>query len=74
MIIKETNIGNQRELTEILSSLSAMRLRGEVKLIRGSFDLNSIIDTEFRVKDTGERWILYCVNEAPSGSGYLKRG
>ena len=71
--LEEMKIQNQEHLYSLTSLLNTMRLKGEIKLVRGSFDLNSIVEAEFVKTSTMERWQLYCLNDASFGSGDLKR-
>ena len=71
--LKPMEIKSFSELTDLLGTLGAAQIRRDIKIITGSLDNSSIIDVKFRVKATGEVWELHCLNEAPSGGGYLRK-
>jgi hypothetical protein len=68
MILKPLEINSYSQLSEILGTLGAARIRRDIKILSGSFDEGSIIDVKFRVKSSGEVWRLQCLNEAPFGA------
>jgi hypothetical protein len=54
MPLRETKISGQGQLEELVATLSALRLQGEIKLLHGSFQLDAMIDAEFVEKATGQ--------------------
>ena len=73
MELKPLEFRNQLEFQNVYNQLRAALLQKEIKITSGSFDYTSILDVTFRVEATGETWKLYCMDEAPSGGGYLRR-
>jgi hypothetical protein len=71
-MLEECQISSFDQLNQLTGKLSAMRLRKEIKLLAGSFDMSSVVFAQFRLKDTGQVWELNCVNDN-HGSGYLKK-
>ena len=71
--IKNMSISDSDMLNALVSKLSGMQLSGDIKLVRGSFSLGSIVEVEFIVKSTGERWLLHCLNDGPMGGGSLQK-
>jgi hypothetical protein len=53
-------------------ALGAMRQERKITLVRGALELAGMIDAEFVVRGTGERWRLRCVDDA-RGGGSLTR-
>jgi hypothetical protein len=72
MQLSETKIVGQGQLEELIATLSALRLQGEIKLIRGAFDLSAMIDVEFIEKATGQKWRLTCVNDFHGGGSLVR--
>ena len=70
MELKEITVRSSNEVETILVTLRGMQFRRELKLIRGSFDFHEVVDAEFIVKSSNERWKVYCVEK---GGGYLKK-
>ena len=65
-MLEPLHVGSQTEATALLAKLSAMQLRKELKIIRGSFS-ETILHVEFRLKATGEIWLLRGVNDIRGG-------
>lgn len=71
--IENAIIGSPYQLDALLSKLRALQLKREVKLISGSFDNNTIVETEFIMVSNCERWHLSCLCDGPYGKGFLKK-
>jgi hypothetical protein len=65
-------ISGQGQLEELVATLSALRLQGEIKLLHGSFQLDAMIDAEFVEKATGQKWRLKCANDARGGGSLVR--
>jgi hypothetical protein len=68
MPLRETKISGQVQLEELVATLSALRLQGEIKLIQ----LDAMIDAEFVEKATGQKWRLKCANDARGGGSLVR--
>jgi hypothetical protein len=72
MQLREASITGQAQLEDLVLALGAMRQEREITLVRGALELAAMIDAEFVVRSTGERWRLTCINDA-HGGGSLTR-
>jgi hypothetical protein len=72
MPLRETKISGQAQLEELVATLGALRLQGEIKLIHGAFQLDAMIDAEFVEKATGQKWRLKCANDAHGGGSLVR--
>ena len=70
MELKEITVHSSSEVESMLVTLRGMQLRRELKIINGSFDFHGVLDAEFKVKNSNDRWRVYCVEQ---GGGYLKK-
>lgn len=62
-MLTPTTANTQTEADNLISKLAAMRTRGELKLIKGSF-YDTILDVEFKVKGSNDRWSLRGVHDS----------
>jgi hypothetical protein len=72
MQLREARITGQAQLEDLVLALGVMRQEREITLVRGALELTAMIDAEFVVRSTGERWRLTCVNDV-HGGGSLTR-
>jgi hypothetical protein len=72
MQLREMKISSQSQLEELVATLSALRLQGEIKIVNGGFQLSAMIDAEFIEKATGQKWRLRCVNGAHGGGSLVR--
>jgi hypothetical protein len=70
-MLTPTTVNSQTEASALISKLAAMMNRGEIKLMKGSF-YDTILDVEFKVKGSPDRWALRGVNDS-RGSLTLSR-
>jgi hypothetical protein len=54
---------SQLEANNLIAKLAGMMTRGEIKLMKGSL-YDNIVDVEFKVKGTPDRWSLRGVNDS----------
>jgi hypothetical protein len=61
-----TTASSKADATALISKLAALINRGEIRLIKGSLN-DTILDAEFKVKGSSDRWSLRGVNDSRGG-------
>jgi hypothetical protein len=62
-MLKPTTATSQVEVSTLIAMLAGMMTRGDIKLIKGSL-YDTLLDVEFKVKGTSDRWSLRGVNDS----------
>ena len=65
-MLSPTTANSQADAAALISKIAALMNRGEIKLIKGSL-YDTILDVEFKVKGSSDRWSLRGVNDSRGG-------
>jgi hypothetical protein len=65
-MLSPITVNSQREANSLISKLAGMVTRGEIKISKGSL-YDTILDVEFKMKGSSDRWSLRGVNDNQGG-------